>query len=128
MNGIVYDTSKVGFEAVLRLWQLRTLQVLWSSPEGAKSLTVWMKVNKMLEGETISRASIINCLEAMREMGILKGEEKSGKGGYHWIYYPAMEEAGFRGFIVEKMIATLMGSFPEETREAIKRAYRVALS
>jgi hypothetical protein len=126
MNGIVYDTSKVGFEAVLRVWQLRTLQVLWSSPEGAKSLTVWMKVNKMLEGETISRASIINCLEVMREMGILKGEEKSGKGGYHWIYYPAMEEAGFREFIVEKMIATLMESFPEETREAIKRAYRVA--
>ena len=121
MNGIVYDTSKVGFEAVLRVWQLRTLQVLWSSPEGAKSLTVWMKVNKMLEGETISRASIINCLEAMREMGILKGEEKSGKGGYHWIYYPAMEEAGFKKFIAEKMIASLMESFPEETREVIKQ-------
>ena len=121
MNEIVYDTSKVGFEAVLRLWQLRTLQVLWSSPEGAKSLTVWMKVNKMLEGETISRASIINCLEAMREMGILKGEEKSGKGGYHWIYYPAMDEEGFKKFIAEKMIASLMESFPEETREVIKQ-------
>ena len=121
MNGIVYDTSKVGFEAVLRVWQLRTLQVLWSSPEGAKSLTVWMKVNKMLEGETISRASVINCLEDMREMGILKGEEKSGKGGYHWIYYPAMDEAGFKMFIVKKMIATLRENFPEETREAIKQ-------
>jgi hypothetical protein len=35
----------------------------------------------------------------MREAGVLKGVEKTGKGGYHWIYSPAMDEAGFKQFI-----------------------------
>jgi hypothetical protein len=120
MNGILYDTSRVGLKAVLRDWQLKALQVMWSNPEGAKSFTVWEKVNKILEGETISRASVINFLEEMREMGVLSGKEETGKGGYHWVYYPKLDEAGFNRYIVEKMIASLMESFPEATREAIK--------
>ena len=51
MTGITFDTSQVGLESVLRTWQLRALQVLWSCPEGAKSVTVWERVNKVLEGE-----------------------------------------------------------------------------
>ena len=118
MTGITYDTSKAGLEAVLRTWQLKALQVLWSSPDGAKSFTVWVKVNQVLEGETISRASIINFLEAMRELGILSGVEESGKGGYHWVYSPAMNESGFRAFIADSLLGKLMSEFPKEMREA----------
>jgi hypothetical protein len=118
MNGIVYDTSQNGFEAVLRMWQLNALQVLWSNSEGAKSFTVWQKVNKMLKGETISRASVINFLEAMRETGVLTGKEETGKGGYHWVYFPAMDEAGFKQFIVKTLLEKLMTEFPKETMKA----------
>ena len=113
MNGIVYDTSKTGLEAVLRVWQLKALQVLWSSPEGAKSFTVWEKVNKMLEGETISRASVINFLEAMREAGVLSGVEETGKGGYHWVYSAATDEVGFKQFIAKTLLEKLMREFPD---------------
>jgi hypothetical protein len=119
MTGITYDTYQVGLEAVLRSWQLKVLQVLWNSPEGAKSVTVWEKVNKVLEGETISRASIINFLEAMRESGVLTGVEESGKGGYHWIYSSAMDESGFKEFIASTLIRSLMSEFPEEMRKAL---------
>jgi predicted transcriptional regulator len=120
MKGIVYDTSKTGFHAVLTDWQIKVMQVVWNSKEGIISRIAYEKVNEVLKGETISRASVINFLEDMREMGVLKGEEKTGKGGHHWVYFPALDEAGFKRFIVEKMIATLMESFPEETREVIK--------
>jgi len=120
MNGIVYDTSKTGFNAVLRDWQIKVMQVVWNSPEGLNSRMAWEKVNRVLKGETISRASVIIFLEDMREIGVLRGEEKTGKGGHHWVYYPAVDEEGFKRFIVEKMIAALMESFPEETREAVK--------
>jgi predicted transcriptional regulator len=120
MNAIVFDTSQTGFHAVLTVWQIKALQAVWSNPKGIISRIAWQKVNEALEGESISRASVINFLEDMREMGVLKGEEKSGKGGYHWIYYPAMDEEGFKMFIVKKMIASLLESFPEETRGAIK--------
>ena len=120
MNAFVFDASKTGFHAVLTDWQIKVMQVVWNSREGIISRMAWQKANQALEGETISRASVINFLEAMRELGVLKGEEKTGKGGHHWVYSPAMDEAGFKRFIVEKMIATLMESFPAVTKEVLK--------
>jgi hypothetical protein len=58
----------------------------------------------------------------MRNVGVLNGREESGKGGYHWIYGPAMDEEGFKRFIVMKLISSLMESFPEETRQAIRES------
>jgi hypothetical protein len=120
MFGLEYDTSKTGLNAVLRGWQLTAMEVVWGSPDGAKSRVVHEKVNRMLDGETISRASVINFLEAMREREVLSGEEATGKGGYHWVYYPKLDEVGFRKYVVEKMIKSLMENFPEATREAIR--------
>jgi predicted transcriptional regulator len=120
MKEIVYDASKTGFNAVLRDWQIKVMQIIWNKPEGIITRIAHQEVNQALEGETISRASVINFLEDMREMGILSGREVSGKGGYHWIYGPAMDEDGFKRFIVKKMIAALIESFPEETKEAIR--------
>lgn len=119
MNGIIYDVSKKGLETVLRNWQIKALQAIWNNPRSMKSLNVWAKVGETLEGETISRASVINFLENMREMDVLKGIEETGKGGYHWVYSPALDESGFQRFIVDKMITSLMKNYPEETREAI---------
>ena len=121
VKGIEYNTSLVGFNAVLRPWQLKAMQIVWGSPYGANSRTVCEKVNQKLVGETISRASVINFLEDMREMGIFSGEERTGKGGYHWVYFPKLDEVGFKTFIVETMITSLMKSFPEETKEAINQ-------
>jgi predicted transcriptional regulator len=120
MYGLEYDTSQTGFNAVLKDWQLKAMQVVWSTTKGANSRMVWVKVNQMLKDETISRASVINFLEAMRELGVISGEEETGKGGHHWVYYPKLDETGFKRYIAEKMIESLRGSFPEETREVIK--------
>jgi len=121
MKGIEYDTSKTGFNAVLKDWQLKAMEAVWASPSGANSRMVHQKVNQNLKGETIRRASVINFLEDMREMGVFSGVEETGKGGYHWVYSPKLDEAGFKRFIIEKMFDSLMQSFPEETREAIKK-------
>ena len=119
MKSIVFDTSKTGFHAILRDWQIKAMQAVWNNPEGVNSRKVHQKINQVLKDESISRASAINFLEDMRNMGVLKGEEKTGKGGHHWVYYPAMGEKGFMKFIVEKLLARLMESFPAETREVI---------
>jgi hypothetical protein len=36
----------------------------------------------------------------------------TGKGGYHGVYYPAIDEKIFKMFLIEKVIASLMASFP----------------
>ena len=56
----------------------------------------------------------------MREMDVLSGMETTGKGGRRWVYYPKLDEKGFKDYLVDKVIMSLMSSFPEETREVIK--------
>jgi len=122
MNGnIEYDTAESGLRAVLKDYQELALGAIWASPEGLGSKAVWDRVNAELKPNTISRASVINFLESMREAGVLKGEERTGKGGYHWIYSPAMDESEFKQHIASQLIESLMKSFPEETRHAVKR-------
>jgi hypothetical protein len=55
----------------------------------------------------------------MREAGVLKGDEKTGKGGHRWIYSPAITEAEFKEFIAKTILGNLMRDFPEETRKAV---------
>ena len=120
MKEIEFNPSKPGLHAVLRDWQLKAMRVVWGSSEGVNSRTVHNKVNQVLKGETISRASVIFFLEDMREMGVLRGEERTGKGGYHWVYFPALDEDGFKKFVAKKMIAALMESFPQEAKEVLR--------
>ncbi|MBM3292042.1 hypothetical protein FJY84_05135 [Candidatus Bathyarchaeota archaeon] len=121
MKSIEYDTSKTNLQAIYTNWQVKALNVVWKNPEGVISRIVWEKVNEIMPGESISRASIINFLEDMRETGILKGVEETGKGGYHWVYSPAMDEAGLKKYLATKLVEALVKSFPEETKQTIKK-------
>ncbi len=121
MTRIEFDTSETGLRAVLKDWQEIALKVLWESNKGLGSKQVWDEVNERLHGETISRASIINFLDAMKEMGVLGGTDTTGKGGHRWIYSPAMSEAEFKQFVAETILGNLMRDFPEETKEALSR-------
>jgi hypothetical protein len=115
---IEFDTRETGLRAVLRDYQEIALKAIWVSPEGLGSKAVWNCTNAELKSGTISRASIINFLESMRRMSVLKGDEETGKGGHRWIYKPAMNEAEFKQFIARTLISSLMRDFPEETKEA----------
>jgi hypothetical protein len=120
MKNIEYDPSQTGLRAVLKDYQEFALRAIWANPEGLGSKAVWDRVNAELKPNTISRASVINFLEAMREAGVLKGDERTGKGGYHWIYSPAMNEAEFKQHIARTILESLLSDFPEETRHAVK--------
>ena len=122
MKSLEFNTGETDLRAVLKDYKEIALRTLWESKQGLNSRTVWQQVNKRLTPETISRASIINYLEDMRERGILNGVEETGKGGHHWAYAPAMDESGFKKHVAETLIGCLMRDFPEETKNAIKQA------
>jgi Fe2+ or Zn2+ uptake regulation protein len=119
-NRVGFDTAETGLRAVLKDYQEIALRVIWASPEGLGSRAVCDRVNVGLQGETISRASIINFLEAMREAGVLRGVEKTGKGGHRWIYSPAMDEQQYKQYLAKTIIESLMRDFPEETRATLE--------
>jgi hypothetical protein len=82
---LTLDLSETGLEMFFRPYQIETLDLLWNSEESLSSRQVWEQVNEKLSG-TISRASIINFLNASVENGLLDYYETTGKGGYRRIY------------------------------------------
>ena len=99
-------------------WQVKALDYLKSiHPKGANTLTVYTAVNK---STTISRASIINYLNACVDDEILTYTETTGKGGHHRIYTLAHTDEGLETFLAKQVLNHLLKEFPEETRKIIQ--------
>ena len=120
---LMFNPEKGGLSKVFRDYQVEAVKFIWEVGEqGAISREVWETVNERLVGTTISRASIINFLNAMVDEGVLDYEERTGKGGYHRVYRPKLDEPSFKRHLAQVMVSSLMKDYPEETREVIKSA------
>ena len=120
----IFNPSKEGLETVMKDYQVLTMKCLWErGEEGTPSGKAWVEVNKILleRGTSKSRASIIFFLQDMAEKGIVKYHERSGKGGYHRVYTPLYDEAGFKELIANQLIEKLIENFPDETKNVIRK-------
>ena len=119
---LTFNPAEIGLAKVLRDYQIEALKSVWEKgEEGVNSREVYQQANKALKGiRTISRASIINFLNAMVDEGVLNYEEETGKGGYRRIYSPKLDESGFKKHIAKMVITSLIKDFPEETKETMK--------
>jgi len=120
--GFVFDTSEHGLRTIMKGYQAICMRFLWEKGEkGVSTSEAWLHVNKILieEEKTISRTSIIYFLNNMSEKGFLRYISKSGRGGYHSIYYPVYDEAEFKEFIARQIIEKLLEAFPDETDKAL---------
>ena len=118
---LIFNPNSDGLAKVFRDYQEEALRLVWEKgDEGVISRVVWSHVNERLVGKTISRASIINFLNAMVDEGVLNYQERTGKGGYHRVYSPKLDEVEFKKYIATTVISSLMKDFPEETKEAYK--------
>jgi len=112
------DASQQGLRMVLREYEEQVLKVFWDDPQKEyTSKLVCDRINQRLGLGSISRASIINFLEDMVEMGVLSKRETTGKGGYRGIYSSKIDESGFKRFIAETSLEALMRNFSEETKQ-----------
>ena len=115
------DTGEEGLAMFFKDWQIEALRYLWSiHPEGANSRAVYQNVNKTLKG-SISRASVINYLNAMVDDGMLNYTETTGKGGHHRIYTTAHTETEFKRRIAEIVITKLLREYPQEAEKALRQ-------
>lgn len=123
---LVLDPNKSGLEKVLRDYQVEALRAVWeNAEEGVTSREAYRYVNKALEGvKTISRASIINFLNAMCDEGVLTYEEETCKGGMRRKYSPKLSEREFEKKIGRDVIDSLLEDFPEQTMETFLDAIK----
>lgn len=106
---LTLDLTETGLEMFFRPYQIEALELLWNTEETLSSRKVWEQVNEKLDG-TISRASIINFLNASVENGLLDFVETTGKGGYRRLYTPKMskvETSRYLSQIVQDQLKTL---------------------
>ena len=122
MCGFKFDPSKTGLRKTLREYEELALRYIWEiGDEGAGSGITWRVVNERLEeGKTISRASIIFYLNRMVDQGVLSWRDATGKGGHHRIYITKLDESGYKKYIVRTLLESTMKDYPKETKEVIQ--------
>ncbi len=100
------DLTETGLAMFFKPYQIAALDILWNSEKPLLSRQVWEQVNEILPG-TISRASIINFLNASVEQGFLNYSETTGKGGYRRIYTSKFTKPEASAFLTEKVTERL---------------------
>ena len=122
MCGLKIDPSMVGLRKTLREYEELALRYIWEKgEEGATSAPTWRAVNERLgEGKTISRASIIFFLNRMVDQGVLSWRDATGKGGHHRIYIPKLDERGYKKYVVTTLVESVARDFPTVTKEALQ--------
>lgn len=106
-SNLSIDLSKDGLSLCFKDYQELLLRGLWETNTGQSSRDAWIKVNEELKKkgsrESISRASVINFLNAMVDEKLLSYTEITGKGGHRRIYTAAMTEQEFWKYVTELM-------------------------
>jgi predicted transcriptional regulator len=110
-----FDTSGEGLLTLFKPYQAALLEHIWDLNGGGRVGVTSGQAHEFLQGhpDSKSRASVIFFLNDMVEEGILDYEEKTGKGGYHRVYYPKMDREQFARHVVEKVTGKLEEVFPE---------------
>lgn len=116
------DPSAEGFRKTLSEYQELALRCVWEAPiNGVNTKQVYdYVIERLSPGKTISRASVIFFLRDIAEEGVLRFEETKGRGGLRRIYYPVMDERGFKVYIAKSVFESLMRDFPEEAIQAFR--------
>jgi len=117
-----FDPSKSGLRKTLKEYEEIGLRYIWNQgAKGVGSGKTWKAVNEALgPDKSISRASVIFFLNRMVDQGVLDYRSATGKGGYHRVYFPIMDERGYKKHLLKTVVESLMRDFPEETKEALK--------
>lgn len=107
---IVIDTENQGLDVVLKDYQSVAMQLIWEGGEYS-SRDAWQRINEKMapkgDKPAISRASVINFLNAMVEDGVLAYHEVTGKGGHRRIYKAGKTEQEFWLWLITLADSTL---------------------
>jgi len=122
MCGFMFDPSKTGLRKTLKEYEELALRYIWETgDEGAGSGLTWRAVNERLEeGKTISRASVIFFLNRMLDQGVLTWRDATGKGGHHKIYITKLDENGYKKYVIHTLLESVAKDFPEATKKVLK--------
>ncbi len=86
MSKLVFDLSKQGLLCVLRPYQIAIMHYLWDTKTPRISSQVHTYLQDLGGEAAMSRATVINFLNAMVNEGFLDYDEETCKGGSRRLY------------------------------------------
>ena len=121
MASFKFDHTKHELRKTLKEYEEAGLKYVWSIGEkGVGSGKTWVAVNETLDPDKrVSRASVIFFLNRMVDQGVLDYTSATGKGGHHRVYFPVLDERGYKKYLLKTMVESMRRDFPEETKEAL---------
>lgn len=100
------DTEKDSMLAIMKLYQNGIISMIQEKKTGLVTSDIHAALE--MEGYIISRASVINYCKKLAANDVISFEERTGKGGYHRIYFPVLTWdqilASMHRQVLEKMI------------------------
>jgi len=115
-----FDTKQEGLETLFKPYQALLLEHIWEQNENQRKGVTSGQAHLYLQNtsESKSRASVIFFLNDLVEEEILSYEERTGKGGYHRVYFPNMNRQEFSDYVILSINEKLTNAFPKT--ESIK--------
>jgi hypothetical protein len=109
-----FDTSERGLLTLFKPYQAALLERIWDLNNSGRVGVTSGQAHEFLTDhpDSKSRASVIFFLNDMVEEGVMEYEERTGKGGYHRVYYPKMNREQFARHVVETITDKLDEVFP----------------
>jgi predicted transcriptional regulator len=98
-----FDTTQEGLLTLFKPYQAALLEHIWKLNNPSRNGITSGQAHGYLQNhpDKKSRASVIFFLNDMVDEGVLTYEEKSGKGGYHRVYYPNMDRDQFAKYVTK---------------------------
>ena len=128
MQDIKLAVNTTSLSAIFKDWQVQALALIPNgdiAPIGSKF--VWELTNYHLqkesgtEAESISRASVINFLEMLRERELIKGILATGKGGKRYLYKYQVNRNQFNHDVSTMLVKALVEEYPDVGMMGIAR-------
>ena len=103
---LTIDLSQDGLALIFKDYQAIIMQNLWKEGIGHSSRDAWVKAIEVMRRDknirnSISRASVINFMNAMVDEGVLGYHEITGKGGHRRIYKANKTEKEFWEYVTQ---------------------------
>jgi len=98
-----FNTDENGLHTLFKPYQALLMEHIWELNRKGRVGINSGQAHRFLQDtpEKMSRATVILFLNEMVDEGVLEYEEKSGKGGYHRIYYPKMDREEVAVYVTE---------------------------
>ena len=109
-----FDTSEKGLLTLFKPYQAALMEQIWKLNNPDRIGITSGQAYEFLKDhpDSKSRASVIFFLNDMVEEGVLNYEERTGKGGYHRVYYPMKNREQFAHHVVVTITRKLAEVFP----------------